>query len=523
MAVPEYYEVDGDLTLEQMLELKESGIIGDGAYYTYNFTVDGTEPALLDVVKQEDGDLKLTVKDNRHVAIVSVMTATGGYAGGKIYTTVNEYGQPTVYVVDPMNGYSSVAGFMDDINFAKMMDAAGGPAKTVVINGTEVQVGRPVYVGCDTTMPDYQYIGVIIDPSNRSSNRFATSEFYDGSIMRGIAFVSGEMAADGASYVETFAILFNNGKLYTCTVTYKGNAKKDITVSLSDSFVETGLNASKGASMTLVGENELCIAVNTGSGVELYSYDLTTNTASKLCDVAGAQSLVAPNLMSDIAVQTTAAAKVTTGSLMAAASYTEGSEIPEGEDVTIADGNATITLHKDGTNGKLVVTFDPTMLTYQGMTSASVFYSVNDAEAVDSKLVIAYAAAQAISAEDILATLSFQYSGEYVDTVVNVAFEELIADVKDLDESEYSEKTWNALQDALKAAEEVLGNDKVTQDEIDRALENLDKALKALAPETGKNPETGDRFNGTLAITAMLFSVVGLAVLVIFRKKLFLA
>ena len=95
--------------------------------------------------------------------------------------------------------------------------------------------------------------------------------------------------------------------------------------------------------------------------------------------------------------------------------------------------------------------------------------------------------------------------------------------IKDLDESEYSEKTWNALQDALKAAEEVLGNDKATQDEIDRALENLDKALKALAPETGKHPETGDRFNGTLAITAMLFSVVGLAVLVIFRKKFFLA
>ena len=578
----------------------------------------------------------------------------GGYADGKIYTTVNEYGQPTVYVVDPMNGYSATAGFMDDINFAKMMDAAGGPAKTVVINGAEVQVGRPVYVGCDTTMPDYQYVGVIIDPSNRSSNRFATSEFYDGSIMRGIAFVSGEMAADGASYVETFAILFNNGKLYTCTVTYKGNTKADITVSLSDSFVETGLDASKGASMTLVGENELCIAVNTGSGVELYSYDLTTNTASKLCDVAGAQSLVALNLLSDIAVQATAAANVTTGSLMAAASYTEGSEIPDGEDVTIADGNATITLHKEGTNGKLVVTFDPAKLTYQGMTSASVFYSVNDAEAGNGKLVIAYAAAQAISAEDILATLNFEYSSRYVDTVVNVAFEELnenvdladstdvvvsnalsedntlasltvlegtlspifapgvtnytvqvahdveqvtvnatandekasvvvsdtelaedgtcivtvtvtaesgdvrvytitvtreeapegedpsdpsdpadqvdttalkelITEAEGLKKSDYSEKTWNALQTALKAAEEVLENDEATQAEVDKAAENLDQAIKALAPETGTNPETGDRFQGAQAVATMLFSVAALAVLIIFRKKFFLA
>ena len=370
--------------------------------------------------------------------------------------------------------------------------------------------------------------------------------------------------------------------------------------------------------------------------------------------MAGAQSLVALNLLSDIAVQATAAANVTTGSLMAAASYTEGSEIPDGEDVTIADGNATITLHKEGTNGKLVVTFDPAKLTYQGMTSASVFYSVNDAEAGNGKLVIAYAAAQAISAEDILATLNFEYSSRYVDTVVNVAFEELnenvdladstdvvvsnalsedntlasltvlegtlspifapgvtnytvqvahdveqvtvnatandekasvvvsdtelaedgtcivtvtvtaesgdvrvytitvtreeapegedpsdpsdpadqvdttalkelITEAEGLKKSDYSEKTWNALQTALKAAEEVLENDEATQAEVDKAAENLDQAIKALAPETGTNPETGDRFQGAQAVATMLFSVAALAVLIIFRKKFFLA
>ena len=133
----------------------------------------------------------------------------------------------------------------------------------------------------------------------RSKNKFATNEFYDGSIMRGIAYVSGEMAADGASYVETFVILFNNGKLYTCTVTYKGNTKADIYVSLGD-CVETGLNASKGASMTLARENELCIALTTASGVELYSYDLTANTAVKLCDMSDFQSMVAVSLLSDV-------------------------------------------------------------------------------------------------------------------------------------------------------------------------------------------------------------------------------
>ena len=343
----------------------------------------------------------------------------GGYSGGKIYTTVNEYGQPTMYVVDPINGYTAVAGFMDDINFAKMMDAASGPAKTVTINGVEVQVGRPVYVGCDTTMPDYQYIGVIINPETRRDNKFASNEFYDGSIMRGIAFVSGEMAADGASYVETFVILFNNGKLYTCTVTYRGNTKADISVSLGD-YVETGLDASKGASMTLVGENELCIALNTASGVALYSYDLAANTATKLADVNDFQSLVALSLMSDITGQPVATANMITSSLMSATARTASNEPAEGEDVVVTDGNVDFNLRVSGTNGKLFVIFDPAVLTYEGMTSASVLFAINDSEAANGKLIITYAAASDISVEDILGVLRFSCADAYFETVISV-------------------------------------------------------------------------------------------------------
>ncbi len=232
------------------------------------------------------------------------------------------------------------------------------------------------------------------------------------------------MAVDGASYVETFVILFNNGKLYTCTVTYKGNTKTDISVSLGD-YVETGLDASKGASMTLSGENQLCIALTTASGVDLYSYDLASNTASKLSTVAGAKSLVALSLMSDLETAEAKASKGATGSLMTAVVRNEVAAVPDSEDVTIADGNVTITVHKEGTNGKLVVTFDPTAMTYEGMSSASVFYSVNEAEAADGKLVIAYAAAQNVSVQDILATLNFSYSTEYVDTVVTLVAEEI--------------------------------------------------------------------------------------------------
>ena len=86
---------------------------------------------------------------------------------------------------------------------------------------------------------------------------------------------------------------------------------------------------------------------------------------------------------------------------MSADDRTETPVTPDGEDVTIADGLVTITLHKDGTNGKLVVTFDPAELTYLDMTSASVFYSVNDAEADDGKLVTAPTSSPAPTAETV--------------------------------------------------------------------------------------------------------------------------
>ncbi|MBR5020106.1 MAG: Ig-like domain-containing protein, partial [Oscillospiraceae bacterium] len=100
MAVPEYYEVNGEITLEQMKALKESGEIGEGAYYTYTFTVDGTDPELLSVEKLEDGDLKVKVKDNRHVAAVAVLTASGGNTLTKTAVDQDELNTATELVID---------------------------------------------------------------------------------------------------------------------------------------------------------------------------------------------------------------------------------------------------------------------------------------------------------------------------------------------------------------------------------------------------------------------------------------
>ena len=343
----------------------------------------------------------------------------GGYAEGMIYTTVNDdSGIPTLYIVDASGNYVASTGFTDDCFFVAAMDVSGGSAKTVIINGTEVQVGRPVYVGYDSYVAETQYVTVIMDPDDCYASAFVSADYYDGTIMQGIAFLSGEMAADGNAYVETFAILCNDGKLYTCTITYTGNTHTGINIVLGE-YVQTGL-INNGASMTLVGENELCIALTTASGVELYSYDLTTGDATKLCTVANAQSLVALNLMSDIAVQTTAAAKVPTGSLLSVSVASEATEPAQGENVVFADGNVTVNIADNATNGLLEVTFDPAVLTYQGIYSASAFYAVNDTQAAGGKLIIAYAAATKLSAEDVLAALNFSYTGNGVHTAISV-------------------------------------------------------------------------------------------------------
>ena len=65
-----------------------------------------------------------------------------------------------------------------------------------------------------------------------------------------------------------------------------------------------------------------------------------------------------------------------------------------------------------------------------------------------------------------------QHTGHRFDG--HTVLKELVTEAKGLKKSDYSEKTWKALQNALKAAEEVFGNGEATQAEVDKAAENLD-------------------------------------------------
>ena len=132
--------------------------------------------------------------------------------------------------------------------------------------------------------------------------------------------------------------------------------------------------------------------------------------------------------MSDIAGEAVQLANRVTGSLMSA--YSIGTEANEGEteveDVVISDGTVKFDLveTEDVTNGMLVITFDADVLTFQELTSAAAIYAINTSEAAEGRIVVAYAAASAISAGDVLARLTFLYEGEYVTTEVTLSTEQ---------------------------------------------------------------------------------------------------
>lgn len=78
MAVPEYYENGGALSLEEMKALMASGRIGEGAYKTFSFTVDAQAPTVHSVEKDpENGNLIINAADDQYIAAIAVLNAKG--------------------------------------------------------------------------------------------------------------------------------------------------------------------------------------------------------------------------------------------------------------------------------------------------------------------------------------------------------------------------------------------------------------------------------------------------------------
>lgn len=112
-AIPEYYEVDGALTNEQIDALLDSGALGEGVCLSTSMTVDYTAPVLLEAQKSLlSEELTVTVQDNNHVAYVAVMNEFGARVFTEAIPENHGRGQSTAYTFDlsglPVGEYCTI-------------------------------------------------------------------------------------------------------------------------------------------------------------------------------------------------------------------------------------------------------------------------------------------------------------------------------------------------------------------------------------------------------------------------------
>ena len=358
---------------------------------------------------------------------------------GKIYATrtstsaINNY----YYMYDPDNRYLSKKS--STRTTIKMADGTSAPVKSVeivdLVTGTSVEtaVGVPLYVRNDGTANYVTFLEDYSVPTDVSE----TLSYSDSKVLA-VSYVSAELSEDATTYTENYVILFQDGMLYDYTVVY---TVSDGTVSRTgaiSSCVDTGL-ASKitfasdgtgGGSMALVEENILILSVyssNSTGTVQLFKYDLSDNTLTLMGEVEGMITMVGLSLYSDITdASASGSSAFVGGTLMAlpnsataasaSVAVTDGSVSVDSDKNTVT---VTLTEDVDVTNGLMEVHYDPEVLTFVSAASHTAYYAVNGSE--PGKVLVGYAAGEAISAGDILATLKFSYTASSADVVTDVS------------------------------------------------------------------------------------------------------
>ena len=97
--------------------------------------------------------------------------------------------------------------------------------------------------------------------------------------------------------------------------------------------------------------------------------------------------------------------------------------------------------------------------------------------------------------------------------------EEAIKDANSKVKKDYTKKSWDAMQAALKVAQKVLKDKDATQEEVDAATDALNKAIKALVPSTGKAPGTGDESQLVLVAAIGAMALLGMGALVVMNNR----
>lgn len=101
VAVPEYYETNGDMTADDVKALLQSDVLGDGAFLTTSLTVDNTAPELLTASKDLiTGDVIIKAKDNQYIAAVMLLNKAGSKVLASALPEQNGPGETVEAVLD---------------------------------------------------------------------------------------------------------------------------------------------------------------------------------------------------------------------------------------------------------------------------------------------------------------------------------------------------------------------------------------------------------------------------------------
>lgn len=328
-----------------------------------------------------------------------------GVSDGKIYAGKDK----TYYIIDPANDYAVTQGAPigneAEGNAGNMKDGTGVPAKTVTLNGKEVNVGgyflNMVYV--DASWGGYCSAQAVTDVTSTTGY----TDVYDESFMLdylevcAVAYLKGEITANGTAYEETFLLLTKDGTLYTFTLTTTEAGLKDTGVLTMVEKLEN-LAVSYCATMTGVSKDTVIIGI-TNDNTILYSYCLGSGKAEVLYDMQDVWELHGLALMDDI----TTGEKKETSTQEAQGSLQ--SVVLNKDTVSVKPETVTVKLTEDTavTNGVVEVSFDVEMLQYLGTSAMNVQYAVNDSQAEEGKLIVAYASATPVSAGELIAALRF--------------------------------------------------------------------------------------------------------------------
>ena len=365
------------------------------------------DKSMLGYLAVEEGYVWAKIESDGSYEVIGEDTVAytgGGLANGKLYTSygVSKYGQTTYtyYEIDPANGFAVKTGTTCPGSGYTMVDGTGTPAQTVTLaDGTTVTAGGYyVYVANGKYASNPSKVYVLNDFAKSTYTEVYTSSSAFSGQLAGIAYIGGELASDGLSYLENFLVLAQSGELYNVQLVTKSTGLYGAANVTSLGALD--LTARSGAAMTKTGSDELTISVNADDGVVLYSYTISTGELSELAVIEDAVKLGCLAVY-DEAVP--ALNHMITGSTMAMVVINE----PNFEDKTV-----TVKLTEDTavTNGRFEVTYNADELTYVGTSSLNASYAVNASE--PGKLVIAYASADAIEAGVVIAALRFSFEGE---------------------------------------------------------------------------------------------------------------